>query len=1018
MDERAAGGYGGGDSRAADGGVGGDGDAAGRALGGFAEAARLLEFDQVRQRLAEFARTPLGRERCRRLEAAADPLVIAAALQETTEARHFTDSGGALEFGPEQDLREPVERALLGGLLRGEELHALRMFVRAARFSRNELLRYDELPLLAAIAENLPPLGDLDAQIGAAISPAGEVLDYASPLLGRLRAEARQAQSRLNEIMERQLRRLQRQELVQEPLITQRNGRMVLLVKAEMRYRVPGIVHDVSDSGATVFVEPLPAVDLGNRWRESRLAQEREEERVLRQLSAQAGMYGEDLLLTIDLLARLDLNLAKARYSAELRAIPPIIDDTPPAYSYNAPGGGTAPSTHPANAPGGDAPSTHTANIPGGDAPSTHTANAPGGDAPSTHLANIPGGDAPTTHPANIPGHAAAPSAHPANAPGGDAPTTQPANGPGGDAAPSAHPANAPGGDAPTTQPANAPGGDAPTTQPANNPGAGRYPTMGETAADDGMAAGGRELRLVRARHPLLAGPVVPIDLTLNESAGVLLITGPNAGGKTVALKTVGLLALMAHAGLHLPAQEARIPLLDGVYADIGDQQSIQQSLSTFSSHIANLRSIMTRATARSLALIDELGSSTDPEEGSALACAILRHFQRMGVLLVGTTHYRGVARAVQEQPGMVNASVDLDPSTLAPTYHLTTGLPGRSYALTIAARLGFPQEIIDGARAGISPVEQATESLLQELQRERAVVETLRAEAQTAQAEAARLRDDLERQLESVETTKANLVEDARRRLQQQTAALQQRLQQLERQLSRPPAMDSGAGAGAAAPPPTLTPEELAAYRNELRRPPGRTPPSLTPPALTPEELAARRAELRQVERQLDSADWQPIEVRRTPWQERLQSGDRVYLQGLAEPVEVITPPGGDERLEVLLGVMRATVPVYQLERPAEAHPAAARQRVYLDRRAGAPRRPAYEMDLRGFRVDEAIARLEAALNDAALDGADTLRIIHGKGTGALRRGLREFLTTHPLAQSHTDGEGPGGEGVTIVRI
>ena len=916
MDERAAAvGYdGGGGMVAGGGGAAGDGEGAGGALGGFAAAARLLEFDQVRLRLADFARTPLGRERCLRLEAVADPLVIAAALQETTEARHFADSGGALEFGPEQDLREPVERALLGGLLRGEELHALRMFVRAARFSRNELLRYDELPLLAAIAENLPPLGDLDAQIGAAISPAGEVLDYASPLLGRLRAEARQAQSRLNEIMERQLRRLQRQELVQEPLITQRNGRMVLLVKAEMRYRVPGIVHDVSDSGATVFVEPLPAVDLGNRWRESRLAQEREEERVLRQLSAQAGMYGEDLLLTIDLLARLDLNLAKARYSAELRAIPPTIDDTPPTG-------------HPTDAPGGDV----------------------------------------------------APSGYPANAPGlGDTP---------------------------------------PTTHPANAPGGGHHPMAGETAADD-AADGGRELRLVRARHPLLDGPVVPIDLTLNETAGVLLITGPNAGGKTVALKTVGLLALMAHSGLHLPAQAARIPLLDGVYADIGDQQSIQQSLSTFSSHIANLLSIMRRATARSLALIDELGSSTDPEEGSALACAILRHFQRMGVLLVGTTHYRGVARAVQEQPGMVNASVDLDPSTLAPTYHLTTGLPGRSYALTIAARLGFPQEIIDGARAGISPVEQATETLLQELQRERAVVETLREEAQTAQSEAARLRDDLERQLESVETTKANLVEDARRRLQQQTAALQQRLQQLERQLSRPPAMDTGAGAGAAAPPPTLTPEELAAYRNELRRPPGRTPPNRMPPDLTSEELAARRAELRQVERQLDSADWQPIEVRRTPWQERLQSGDRVYLRGLAEPVEVITPPGGDERLEVLLGVMRATVPVYQLERPAESHPAAARQGVYLDRRAGAVRRPAHEMDLRGFRVDEAIARLESALNDAALDGADTLRIIHGKGTGALRRGLREFLATHPLAQSHANGEGPGGEGITIVRI
>ena len=764
MVERA-GNYGGGEERAAGGGrvSGGDG-AGGRPLGGWAEAARLLEFDQVLRRLADFARTPLGRERCLRLEASADPLTIAAALQETTEARHFADSGGALEFGPEQDLREPVERALLGGLLRGEELHALRMFIRAARFSRNELLRYDELPLLAAIAENLPPLGDLDAQIGAAISPSGEVLDYASPLLGRLRAEARQAQSRLNEVMERNLRRLQRQELVQEPLITQRNGRMVLLVKAEMRPRVPGIVHDVSDSGATVFVEPLQAVDLGNRWRETRLAQEREEERVLRQLSAQAGMYGEDLLLTIDLLARLDLNLAKARYSAELRASPPIIDDTPPTYPANLPGYADAtPPGHTATAPGvADMPSGHNVNIPGAaDAPSSHPANIPGrDDAPPVHNANIPGPDAPSNHPANTPGYSDTPPNHPANIPGpNDAPSNRPAN---------------------ARPPYAAPG-----------PGAGQYP------AESGVA-GGRELRLVRARHPLLAGPVVPIDLTLNEASGVLLITGPNAGGKTVALKTVGLLALMAHAGLHLPAQEARIPLFDGVYADIGDQQSIQQSLSTFSSHIANLLSIMRRATNRSLALIDELGSSTDPEEGSALACAILRHFQRMGVLLIGTTHYRGVARAVQEQPGMVNASVDLDPSTLAPTYHLTTGLPGRSYALTIGGAAGLspgnhrrrPGRHIPGGTGHRKPAARAA----------------ARARHRGNAAGRNAGRPDGGRPAASGTGTPTGVGGNhqsqsggrgPRRRLQQQTAGLQQRLQQLERQLERQAARPARNGAG-----------------------------------------------------------------------------------------------------------------------------------------------------------------------------------------------------------------------------
>ena len=203
-----------------------------------------------------------------------------------------------------------------------------------------------------------------------------------------------------------------------------------------------------------------------------------------------------------------------------------------------------------------------------------------------------------------------------------------------------------------------------------------------------------RRLRLVRARHPLLTGTVVPVSVDLDRTQGVMLITGPNAGGKTVTLKTVGLLAMMAQAGLHVPAEEAHFSRFDGVYADIGDQQSIQETMSTFSSHIANLKGIMSRATAHSLVLVDELGTSTDPEEGSALASAVLRYFQKIGSFVVGTTHHRGVARFVQDQRGMVNASVDLDPTTLEPTYHLTLGLPGRSYALTIAARLGVPERL------------------------------------------------------------------------------------------------------------------------------------------------------------------------------------------------------------------------------------------------------------------------------------------------------------------------------------
>ena len=793
-------------------------------LGGFDVAGPLLEFDRVREQIAGYTHTVVGGERARTLSPNRDLLEIATRLQETTEAREYLDRGGALEFGPDQDFRELFQRALLGGLLRGEELFAVRELLRAARYNRTELGRHDEIPLLTSVSENIPELGDLERAISGAISPAGEVLDNASPVLHNLRQDARQAQNRLNEIMERNLRRLQRAEVVQEPLITQRNGRMVLLIKAELRARVPGIVHDVSDTGATVFVEPMPAIDMGNRWREARLAEEREVERVLRQLSGMVGLSGEDLLLTLDLMARLDLDIAKARYSAATDAVAPWVAD--------------------------------------------------------------------------------------------------------------------------------------------------------QEVAD-------RHLRLVRARHPLLTGKVVPVSVDLDRDQGVMLITGPNAGGKTVTLKTVGLLAMMAHAGLHVPAEEAHFPRFDGVYADIGDQQSIQQSLSTFSSHITNLKSIMSRATVHSLVLVDELGTSTDPEEGSALASAVLRYFQKIGAFVVGTTHHRGVARFVQDEPGMVNASVDLDPNTLEPTYHVTLGLPGRSYALTIAARLGVPTEVIEDARSSISPVEQATESLLQELQQERQVVDELREEAELSRAEAVRQRRELDDQLADVETTKANLVEESRQELQRRIGGILDRLGKAER---------------------TLANAELRGITESQEI------------AESREEIQARRTEVREVQRQLDSPAWAPIEVERVPWQSSLKEGDRVYIRGIAQPVEVISPADGQDRVEVLLGTMRAKIPVYQLERQAEGHPAAAAKGVYLDR---APRKgPSTELDLRGLRVDEALSRVDEALNDAALDGAGSVRIIHGKGTGALRRAIREFLGGHPLVVSAQDGEGPGGDGVTVVEL
>ncbi|MEK7814360.1 MAG: endonuclease MutS2, partial [Chloroflexota bacterium] len=346
-------------------------------------------FHQIRQHLASHTRTVLGREAALSLTAIRDLLEIASRQQETTEARQFLEQGGSLESGPDIDLREHVHRALLGGILRGAELQAIQQMLRAANSNSAALARHDELPLLSRTAEAIPDLRGLERAIRLAISPSGEILDDASPELRRLRQEGRASYQRLNEVMERSLRRWQRQGAVQEPLVTERNGRLVLLVKAEMRSRVPGIIHDVSDSGATVFIEPMPAIQLGNQWREIRLAEEREEERILRHFSAQVGQAGQDLLVTLDLLARLDLALAKGRYSMDQRA--------------------TAPSV-------------------------------------------------------------------------------------------------------------------------ADGEGESRY------------------LQLTGARHPLLIGRVVPISMELGGENRVMLITGPNAGGKTVTLKTVGLLALMAHA--------------------------------------------------------------------------------------------------------------------------------------------------------------------------------------------------------------------------------------------------------------------------------------------------------------------------------------------------------------------------------------------------------------------------------------------------------------------------------------
>ena len=881
-------------------------------LNGCEPALALLEFDPIRQQLAGYARTLLGREYALALTPTADYQEIVRRQQETAEARRFIDAGGSgpsLEFGPEADLREYAQRAGLGGLLRGGELNEIRQLAQAVGHNRSSLRRRADLPLLSALAANLPDLSGLETAIRDAVSPAGELLDDASPQLRQLRRASRDAYQQLNAVMQRSLRRYQQRAVVQEPIVTQRNNRLVLLIKTDFKSQAPGIVHDVSDSGATVFIEPLAAIEPGNLWRESRLAEEREEERVLRALTAQVEQRSAEVLLALDLLARLDLALAKGRYSADRRAVAPTI--IPP----------------PSN--------------------------------PLT-LNSLKG--------------------HPELVEGWDT---------------------------------------------IRNPLPGNLePVAGQSAAP---------LRLTAARHPLLAEPVVPLNLELGGDQRVMVITGPNAGGKTVALKTVGLLALMAHAGLHIPAAAAVFPLLEGIYADIGDQQSIEQSLSTFSSHIRNLQSILAQITPHSLALIDELGASTDPEEGTALAQAILDHFRQRGALAIATTHHRGVARYVQEQPGMINASVDLAPGTLEPTYRLTQGLPGRSYALTIADRLGLPADILATARSLVSPALTAADELIQELQAEREAVAQMRQESERLLAQARAQQAETEQRLAAVETARLELVEEARQELQQRIAALLEQLQQAERVVQQAQAAQQAAPPGRAADSVDNDGKDSAAA--EL--------------AAAADAIQERQDALTQARREISAAQWQPIAVKRTPWPERLQSGDRVYIRGIPRPVEVIAPLDADEQIEVLLGTMRAKIPVYQLERPAAGlnqdevsrdparaadpagsaaslsdNAAAAGPRFRHNRDAGvyyrrpSPRQVKTDLDLRGQRVEPALDQLENLLDQAALSGAAQIRIIHGQGTGALRRAIREHLHGHPLVAHAGPAAEQGGDGVTVVEL
>ncbi|MBE0466204.1 MAG: endonuclease MutS2 [Candidatus Desulforudis sp.] len=771
-----------------------------------------LEFDKILEQLARHTVSPLGRERALALRAVDDLDLVRTWQAETEEGSNLFRLDPNADFGGWHDIREPVERAVRGLVLEGETLFQIGQTLGAVRIQKKFLAeRRDRYPLLAARAATVLDFPEPEQKIKKCILPGGEVTDGASAKLADVRRRLQAARAKVRETLERLVRSPAQQKYLQEPIITIRQGRYVVPVKIEYRNQVPGLVHDQSASGATLFVEPLTVVDKNNEIRRLESAEKQEIQKILAELSSAVARVAPDVLHAVDLLGYLDFVLGKARLSRQQGAVPPRVDR-------------------------------------------------------------------------------------------------------------------------------------------------------------------GAYLAFRKARHPLIRENVVAIDGGLGRDFDLLVLTGPNAGGKTVALKTFGLLVLMTQAGLHVPASECAVGLFSDVFADIGDEQSIENSLSTFSSHVANLVEIVGRVGPASLVLIDELGTGTDPTEGAALAQAILEELHRRRVRGVATTHYGELKQFASGRDRVENASVEFDVDTLEPSFRLVTGRPGRSYAFEIALRLGMPEAVVYRAREFLSDDQREAARLLQQLEKTQQEAERLREAAREAAREADDLRRRYESELADLLEKKSALRERAAREAQELVRQARRETEAVIRDLRESMHADSNRV------------REQAIQ--EARRRIGRLGAGL-PVADVPETAAG------------------------VP--EALESGEQVFIPRYGQR-GVTLGPSRDGEVQVQVGAVKVSLPLVEVRRttPAPvAQPAGSNVMLEKTREVG------LELDLRGLRTEEALNELEKYLDDAALAGLPRVHLIHGMGTGALRSAVHSFLKADGRIRSfRLGGRGEGGLGVTVVEF
>ncbi|MEI3276688.1 MAG: endonuclease MutS2 [Evtepia sp.] len=786
----------------------------------FEKSMQTLELPRVLDMLADQAVTEEGKDKARRLRPETDPVEVTALLAETTAAVEKMVLGGSPAFAGVRPVAGSLQRANMGGSLNTRELLDIAKVLAAARSAKEygEGDAEKKTPI-DVLFHSLRPNRFLEDKITGSIVGDGELADSASPELASIRRHMRATESKVRDILQRIISSSQAKYL-QESIITQRSGRYVVPVKSEFKNEIPGLVHDLSGSGSTFFIEPMGVVKANNELRELQAKEEKEIDRILAELSAEAASFREDINLDYELLIRLDVIFARAKLSNKMHAMAP------------------------------------------------------------------------------------------------------------------------------------------------------------------GLSAKGLNLR--RARHPLLPPKTaVANDLSLGETFDTLVITGPNTGGKTVTLKTIGLLTLMAQCGLHIPAGDGSvIKVCKRVLADIGDEQSIAQSLSTFSSHMSNIVGILEETDDETLILLDELGGGTDPVEGAALASAIIDHARSLGAMVAATTHYAELKVYAMTTPGVENASCEFDVETLAPTYRLLVGIPGKSNAFAIARRLGISEEIIQDAAARVDAENVRFEDVLtkldhqrQEMEKEQRQAAQLRREMEEASAKAQAYRDQLQKEKEKAEASaKAQaraILDDARRTADQVFQELGDMRKKAQKEQNWQKVNDQRAG--------------LRHKLNEAEDKLGARPQAAVPPMLRP-----------------------------------AKKGDTVTILKTGTQASVLSV-NKDGVLQLQAGILRITAKqdeVRVVEGETQSQKAAKqyiRRTEHKLRSLGAKA----EVDLRGMTTDEAELTLAQFLDRAMVSNLTQVTVIHGKGTGAVRKAVHAYLKRCKGVASFRLGRyGEGEDGVTIVEL